>query len=260
MAYRLGLSEKTIENDYVLTWTLYAISASPLRDKLAFKGGTAIKKVYVPDYRFSEDLDFTLLSDDSNDALTQGFQSLSRWLRREVDVTLTLRKAEVSQAASLTLYLNYVGPLRGSLGSRFFKVDITRGEKLLFALLEKPLLVEYSDCQGRLDTLLVYSLEEILTEKLCALLGRTEPRDLFDVHYLLQMGLVDTWLVATHFTEKCRHKGLDPDRLDNILTRRRDVLDRLWGPRLEGQMAGLPHLDAVIRETRQLLRREGIIR
>ncbi len=30
-----------------------------LRDTLVFKGGTALKKCYLGDYRFSEDLDFT---------------------------------------------------------------------------------------------------------------------------------------------------------------------------------------------------------
>lgn len=30
-----------------------------LRKKLAFKGGTCLRKAYFPDYRFSEDLDFT---------------------------------------------------------------------------------------------------------------------------------------------------------------------------------------------------------
>lgn len=32
---------------------------SVLRDSLLFKGGTALKKCYFGDYRFSEDLDFT---------------------------------------------------------------------------------------------------------------------------------------------------------------------------------------------------------
>ncbi len=48
---------------------LLAIANSPLRDRLAFKGGTALKKIYAPDYRFSEDLDFTLLDDTLNEGL-----------------------------------------------------------------------------------------------------------------------------------------------------------------------------------------------
>ena len=39
---------------------LAGISEVPeLRETLAFKGGTALKKCYFSDYRFSEDLDFS---------------------------------------------------------------------------------------------------------------------------------------------------------------------------------------------------------
>ena len=48
-AYQLGLGDKTIEKDYVLTWVLFAIAQSSFRTLLAFKGGTAIKKIYIPD-------------------------------------------------------------------------------------------------------------------------------------------------------------------------------------------------------------------
>lgn len=52
---------KSIEKDYVLSWILIGIAKSKMYDILSFKGGTALKKFYFPDYRFSEDLDFTLL-------------------------------------------------------------------------------------------------------------------------------------------------------------------------------------------------------
>lgn len=83
LAHRLGLGDKTIEKDYVLTWVLLAITASPLCDLLALKGGTAIKKMYVPDYRFSEDLDFTLLDDQKTNAdLQMAVEGLFPWLAR----------------------------------------------------------------------------------------------------------------------------------------------------------------------------------
>jgi uncharacterized protein len=47
IAHRLGFGDKTIEKDYVLTWMLNAIAASPLHELLAFKGGTAIKKMII---------------------------------------------------------------------------------------------------------------------------------------------------------------------------------------------------------------------
>jgi len=54
-------SEKTIEKDYVLSWLLVGMSKTKLNEVLAFKGGTALKKIYIKNFRFSEDLDFTLL-------------------------------------------------------------------------------------------------------------------------------------------------------------------------------------------------------
>lgn len=72
----MGLGDKTIEKDYVLTWVPLAIANSPLRDQLAFKGGTVIKKIYESNYRFSEDLDFTLLTDISNEILITEIESL----------------------------------------------------------------------------------------------------------------------------------------------------------------------------------------
>jgi predicted nucleotidyltransferase component of viral defense system len=249
LAHRLGLGDKTIEKDYVLTWVLLAIANSPLRERLAFKGGTAIKKVYEPDYRFSEDIDFTLRDDISNEDLIVEIEALFPWLRRDVNIALAVRRVETHQTGNPALYLNYVGPLRGDLSSRFLKTDFTRDEVLLFPLVEAPLRVPYSDCRGRTEILCVYSPEEILTEKLCALLGRTEPRDLYDIHYILTHRLADAEAVSFQVGEKIAHKGLDLAALSNVLARKRDTFSRLWEPRLRGQMSDLPRLDTVIRET-----------
>ena len=57
---RLGIPWEVLERDYVLSWILAGIAQVPLlRDTLAFKGGSALKKCYFGDYRFSEDLDFS---------------------------------------------------------------------------------------------------------------------------------------------------------------------------------------------------------
>jgi len=54
------IREDVLERDYCLAWFLCGLSESDLRPALAFKGGTALKRCYFSDYRFSEDLDFTL--------------------------------------------------------------------------------------------------------------------------------------------------------------------------------------------------------
>ena len=55
------IREDVFERDYCLAWFLAVLSQSELKTVLGFKGGTALKRCYFPDYRFSEDLDFTLL-------------------------------------------------------------------------------------------------------------------------------------------------------------------------------------------------------
>lgn len=53
-----GVGERAQENDYVLAWILAARAAIGPRS-LVFKGGTALRRCYFADYRYSEDLDFT---------------------------------------------------------------------------------------------------------------------------------------------------------------------------------------------------------
>jgi predicted nucleotidyltransferase component of viral defense system len=55
---------ETVEQDYILSWALKGISQIPaLKKNLVFKGGTALKKMYFGDYRFSQDLDFSVKND-----------------------------------------------------------------------------------------------------------------------------------------------------------------------------------------------------
>lgn len=56
------LRPDVVEKDYVLGWLLAALGP-PLKEHWIFKSGTAIKKCYFETYRFSEDLDFSLLPD-----------------------------------------------------------------------------------------------------------------------------------------------------------------------------------------------------
>jgi len=48
------IPEAVLERDYCLAWFLVGLSRSRLRDIFAFKGGTALKRCYFGDYRFSK--------------------------------------------------------------------------------------------------------------------------------------------------------------------------------------------------------------
>ena len=61
-----GLLLSTIEKDYVLSLLIWSISKNQrIGNRWVFKGGTCLKKCYFGDYRFSEDLDYTVLPHSS---------------------------------------------------------------------------------------------------------------------------------------------------------------------------------------------------
>jgi predicted nucleotidyltransferase component of viral defense system len=57
-----GVRLDIVERDYALSYLLAAIAETPgLGEQVVLKGGTALKKMYYRDYRFSEDLDYSTL-------------------------------------------------------------------------------------------------------------------------------------------------------------------------------------------------------
>jgi len=71
-ALRMRVSQMVVEKDYALSYLLAGIAANPdLSGTLIFKGGTALKKLYFGDYRFSEDLDFSAVDAPRGQALEE---------------------------------------------------------------------------------------------------------------------------------------------------------------------------------------------
>lgn len=60
VARQKHVQQYIIEKDYALSYLLAAIAQTEgMGENLALKGGTALKKLYFADYRFSEDLDYS---------------------------------------------------------------------------------------------------------------------------------------------------------------------------------------------------------
>lgn len=55
-------------------------------------------------------------------------------------------------------------------------------------------------------------------------MGRTEPRDLYDVYWLFEQGEMDLFFVPANFASKCKHKGQDPEQLSEALKRKERAL------------------------------------
>ena len=88
----VGVRDQQIEKDYILSWILFGISMHVYLSKtLVFKGGTVLKKVYFDDYRFSEDLDFTLLNTEiSNEKIFLYFKQVFEFIIDEANIPLEI--------------------------------------------------------------------------------------------------------------------------------------------------------------------------
>jgi len=138
------LPEAVLERDYCLAWFLVALSRTPLRERLAFKEGTAIKRCYIGDYRFSEDLDFTLATESTFDEIRRELDPVFAEAKRATGAVFRFaREDRRTHENSHTFYLGYEGPLPAPAGGRELKVDITIRERLVFPLEDRPVLRGY---------------------------------------------------------------------------------------------------------------------
>jgi len=138
---------------------------------------------------------------------------------------------------------------------------VTKDEVLLFPPESKSLFQEYSDQKSQV-ILKVYSLEEIVVEKLCSLLdtARSEPRDVYDTWFLLNSGNIDLDFLENWFSQKCKFKKMNPENLKAQLDKKEPLYKRLWEIRLRDQLPKLPYFETVYRELKQNLRKARLLR
>ncbi len=77
-----GVRLTTVERDYAQNWLLKHLSLL----NLVLKGGTGIRKVYIEDYRFSDDLDFTMTESINKQKLLDDIKRASRNAREETGI------------------------------------------------------------------------------------------------------------------------------------------------------------------------------
>jgi predicted nucleotidyltransferase component of viral defense system len=234
-----------------------------LSEWLVFKGGTALKKVYFPNYRFSGDLDFTLREKVAWEPIQAEWVRLGSRVRERSGVGIEfLARDPDTHANTHTFYLGLRGPIPRATSDRV-KVDITLRELMYHPIEERPLLREYPEYEDLEEaTVSSYSIEEIAAEKVMALVdrARNEPRDLYDLWYLAEnSGVVWPELVDC-LAKKYRFRGVDPGAMVDSYRDKERRLRSLWTGRLEQQIAILPRFDEVYRDLRRRLRPGELMR
>jgi predicted nucleotidyltransferase component of viral defense system len=258
------IPEAVLERDYCLAWFLIGLSRTPLRERLAFKGGTALKRCYFGDYRFSEDLDFTLRADVPFEVIRQELEPVFAEVGRAGGVTIRFaQEGRQPHQNSHTFYLSYEGPLPATTRPKEVKVDITIREEVVFPLESRRVLRAYEEYQDLPEDaeVLTYSLSEIAAEKVVALLdaARNEPRDLYDIWFLAGDGYVDLGDLTHAMERKWQFRGKRPADPREALDSKEARYKKLWDMRLAAQMAELPEFAEVFRLVRRALRDAGII-
>jgi predicted nucleotidyltransferase component of viral defense system len=250
------LPEAVLERDYCLAWFLATLSQSPLRPFLAFKGGTALKRCYFADYRFSEDLDFTLLQPKPLEEILEAFEALYTDVHQASGIRFAFHRLDRHGHANChTFCLNYNGPLPAP---NTVKVDITLAETVTTPCGNLPVLRSYPEFadvpEGRQIT--AYSLGEIAIEKTVALAdaARTEPRDLYDLWYLTTDAGIDLFDLHDGIRQKLAFRDKPFNGIQAAVAAKENRLARLWETRLAEQMSILPEFGEVFRSVRRALR------
>jgi predicted nucleotidyltransferase component of viral defense system len=252
--------EAVIERDYCLAWFLTGLAQHPLREHLAFKGGTALRRCWFENYRFSEDLDFSLIKPIELDAILSGLDEIFALVEAASGINMAYDRADRhGHQNTHTFYLSYKGPLPARSD---VKVDITINEVFCFPFEERPILRTFDEFSDLTDgpTVLVYSLAEIFIEKLAALSdkARTEPRDLYDLWNLLDEHDIRPAEYLAEFTHKLTLRGRTPSGVAAAIAAKEKRLSTLWTKRLQHQMSDLPEFDGVWREVMRVLREANL--
>jgi len=253
-----------VEKDYALSYLLAAVMhADSEGGKLLLKGGTALKKAYFADYRFSEDLDFSIQHSKRLDAadslLGTAVAECERMLQERgaflVDWTrLELKAPHPGGQDAYIVRVQFPGQRQPLCR---LKVEITHDELVLWPPADHDLLHVFpEDLSVRIRC---YSLEEIVTEKLRALLQSRQRlwergwgasrvcRDYYDLWYILGQQEVTLSDLTHNLVSKCRHRGVSFESatafFDPILVQ---VAEREWPRQLVPFVRDCPVVELVL--------------
>lgn len=236
----------TVERDYVLAHVIAGFATLGDDTGLVFKGGTALRLCHIDDYRYSADLDFSLVSGSIED----GYKVIIRALESTGGSVegLHLTDDEPPRIA-------YTGPLGRE---RTLKLDLADDE-LVLSTERQRLLPRWPDLPED-ASVHVYTLLEIAGEKLRCVIQRLQCRDLFDLFLLFEEVQVDATEAAMVFRPKAEHRGIDPDAFAARYRDRIDQYRKRWEAELREHVPGeIPHFGDVERRVTRHLRRAGLL-
>ncbi len=197
-----GVDLDIAEREIALTYVLCILSDQGLLDQLAFKGGTALRKIHLgATGRFSLDLDFSATAGASPDAVVLDLVAALHE-RTYYGLTFTIPSADYyATADSCGAEVTYS---HDWLAAGRFGLQISFRAKPLLPIRSMPLRHErYFDWLGVIPPLVPsLDLHEMIGEKVRAAAQRSRVRDLYDLYQLARQPY-DRQLVRRIAVVKC---------------------------------------------------------
>ena len=192
-------------------YLLQYISQSPMAENLIFKGGMCLR-IFFDLPRLSEDLDFDWLGSSQFD-----MNGLALSIKNYFASTFRFDTLETKIAGNYhTLYIKFpvldlIGlPLTPSDSKILFvRLDLTPAAGSAFTT--EPAIKSTRDFSFILKR---YSLPDLMSGKIAAILTRDNVRNYYDLIWFLEKGIVPNWSYLTELTGLTKAKALD-----NIKTR-----------------------------------------
>jgi predicted nucleotidyltransferase component of viral defense system len=216
------------EKDYFLSVILSILYDCELKDKLVFKGGTAIYHCYLNQLRFSRDLDFTSrlkLNPAEIERLFSGFDIFK------------LKNME-EKKYGLDFSVQYRGVLAQS---DTIEIDINTNQKVFL----EPKIIEYKNYYGVKIFCTVMDKSEIFAEKIRTLNDRARPRDPYDLVILKKKFGLNIKDGLALLAKKELYKPLNREKIAENL--------RISQDRFEDEMRELYYREPVSKKEIQLL-------
>lgn len=252
LAEQLKVPSDTVDKDYVLGHFLKEMfRQSWAKEHLLFKGGTCLKKCYFENYRFSEDIDATIIQ--PNFTLTQRqIKAICQNITAEVGIHFHIIQFEKTlfndQHIGWDIEICFWGANHAKNEQPKFGKDCHTKiwcefrfyEKIIFPMEERKLIHLFSDGTDFEINIPCYSIQEVLAEKMRALIQRNrgEARDYFDLWYIkTHVNGIEWELVKKAFFQKCAYKNISfagaedffkPERLKQV--------EITWEKRLNHQL------------------------
>jgi len=218
---------------------------------VVFRGGIALRKCYFRDYRFSEDLDFTLLDRrlSNQDKIGDLMKKVCRRINQDFGTNLELFKISLERAEYREEAFKVVLHFQGFLGRGKVRLDLSFSDKVFLEPISRTIMHDYPDKDKFLESQIkVFPLEEIIADKLIAISYiHTYPRnrDLYDVWYITKNAEVDWSKVKDTYLAKCRFREINPELIKDIDEDHLKCFSSYWEVQLSHQLSNLPDFKEV---------------